>query len=684
MRISLRGTLGRGLLCACLVLVPGWRAVADERITDDRYQLALQVINRLISQHHYRPRDLDDALAGQVFERYLELLDPDRRFFLAGDIAAFDRYRNKLDEHLREGSLRPAEEIFDRYRMRVAERVRFALARLQEPFDFELSETLPADGDVRPWARTGAELDDRWRRHLKHDILTQQALERDRPEIDETLSDRYRGLGQRTEQLRADDIFQLFVNAYIGSLEPHTSYLSPRATENFKIQLRLSLEGIGAVLQNDDTHTRVRRIIPGGPASRSGELQAGDIIIGVGNEGAALADVVGWRLDDVVAMIRGPKGTRVQLEILPDGRPPARRITLQRGRVKLQEQAAQKHLLDAETTLGRARIGVIRIPSFYIDFDAQLRGERDFRSTTRDVRALLNELLDESIDGLVIDLRDNSGGGLSEAVALSGLFIRSGPVVQVQNRGGHVQINRDPDAGIAYAGPLLVMVNRESASAAEIFAGAMQDYRRALVVGEPTFGKGTVQSLIDLGQHSSRYNNLGQLRLTIAQFFRVNGDSTQFHGITPDLLMSTDIQPGNGERSHPNALPWQRIDATSYQPWPAIKATALTQTVQRHRTRLTEDRAYQLERSLLDLERRHRSAEAISLNAADRELETREWQQEQLRLLNARRALNDQPPLTRLADQPAETDDDRPDLLLEEAARVLTDLMHLDPLLTRS
>lgn len=681
----MHATLGRAALCACLLLLGAPApAVSADQITDERYQLALQMINRLINRHHYRPRDLDDALAGQVFERYLELLDPDRRFFLAADIDQFERYRHMLDEHLREGSLNPAREIFNRYRMRVAERIAFALDRLEEPFDFSLPETLMLDGDARPWAKTEAELDDRWRRRLKHDILTQQALERDRAEIDATLRDRYRGIIQRTEQLRADDIFQLFVNAYIGSLEPHTSYLSPRATENFKIQLRLSLEGIGAVLQNDDTHTRVRRIIPGGPASRSGELQAGDIIIGVGHEDEAPADVVGWRLDDVVALIRGPKGTRVQLEILPDGHPPARKITIQRGRVKLQEQAAQRQLLQTETSLGQARIGVIRIPSFYIDFDAQLRGERDFRSTTRDVRALLDELLAESIDGLVIDLRDNSGGGLSEAVALSGLFIRQGPVVQVQNRGGFVQINRDPDAGIAYAGPLLVMVNRESASAAEIFAGAMQDYRRALVVGEPTFGKGTVQSLIDLGQHSNRYDNLGQLRLTIAQFFRINGDSTQFHGITPDLPMSTDSDPGSGERSHPNALPWQRIDATNYQPWPAIEATALTRTVQRHHARLAEDRAYQVERDLIELDRQRRAQEEVSLNAAAREAETREWREEQLRLLNARRALNDQLPLTRLADQPAETEDEQPDLLLEEAGRVLTDLLFLDPLLTRN
>ena len=401
------------------------------------------------------------------------------------------------------------------------------------------------------------------------------------------------------------------MNAYVSSIEPHTNFFSPRATENFKIRMSLSLEGIGAVLQVDGEYTLVHRVIPGGPADLGQNLHSGDRITGVaqGEEGQPVVDVIGWRLDDVVDLIRGPKGSVVRLQILPTNQPPGgieHIISIRRDTIRLEEQAAQKATLDTETVNGVFHVGVITIPTFYIDFNAKAKGENDYRSTTRDVLRLLSQLNEENIDGLIVDLRGNGGGALTEAISVTGLFIEAGPIVQVRDSKGKVSIRKDPDPRISYSGPLVVLVDRDSASASEIFAGAIQDYGRGLIVGEPTFGKGTVQNLVDLDRYAKGdLGSLGQLKLTIAQFFRVNGDSTQHRGVVPDFLLpSVDHHENYGERTLENALPWSQIKAARYRPFSGIvRGQRMPHVYLRHTERVDSDPKFRflIETARLDL-----------------------------------------------------------------------------------
>jgi len=463
---------------------------------------------------------LDDDFSAAVLRAYLDRLDPGKVFFLRSDIDQFDALRHRFDDFIRAGDIRPAFTIFSIFRTRLEQRVAFATARLRAPLDFARDEEYLFDRKAADWAVDAAALDDTWRRRIKNDIIVLRLTGKGESEIFETLEKRYTHLARRTRQFKSDDVFQTFANAYLGIIDPHTSYFSPRASENFHIQMRLSLEGIGAVLQSEDEYTLVRRIIPGGPADLGGELQAGDRIVGVAANGPAdrdITDVIGWRLDDVVDMIRGPKDSLVSLEILPAGNDldsPGRVITIRRDKINLEEQAAKKRILRVPAAAGpggdggvgdaidsgdggdgefpaQLTLGVIDLPSFYIDFGGLQNNEPDYRSTTRDVRKILEEFRGEDIDGLLIDLRGNGGGALTEAVTLTGLFIRDGPVVQVQSAGGSVNADHDPDPGLVYDGPLAVLVDRHSASASEIFAGAIQDYRRGLIIGETTYGKGT-------------------------------------------------------------------------------------------------------------------------------------------------------------------------------------------------
>ncbi|MED5228361.1 MAG: S41 family peptidase, partial [Pseudomonadota bacterium] len=421
-----------------------------------------------------------------------------------------------------------------------------------------------------PWPTDQAQLDDIWRRRVKNDYLSLKLAGQPHDDILKTLGNRYRQLSRRTKQITSTDVFETFVNAYIASVEPHTSYFSPRSTENFKIRMSLSLEGIGAVLQTENEYTVVRRVVAGGPAELSQLLNAGDRIIGVGqNKERPLVDVIGWRLDDVVDLIRGPKNTVVRLRILPLQEGPdasGRIISIVRDTIRLEEQAAQKSVISVERDDHVYRMGVIDLPTFYVDFDGRSSGKTDYRSTTRDVARLVKELQAENTDGLIIDLRGNGGGALTEATTLTGLFIEQGPIVQVKNAKGRIEIKRDSDPTIVYRGTLAVLVDGNSASASEIFAGAIQDYGRGIVIGEPTYGKGTVQNLVDLDRYArNKDEKLGQLKFTIAQFFRINGDSTQHRGVVPDILLPTARDDAErGERGLENALPWQQVAPTRY------------------------------------------------------------------------------------------------------------------------
>jgi carboxyl-terminal processing protease len=515
--------------------------------------------------------------------------------------------------------------IFRLYRERVDQRVDYALAQLDKPFEFDTQERYLFDRAEASWAGNEQELDDIWRKRVKNDWLSLRLAGKEDADIRDLLRKRYEGLAKRIHRFDADDVYQTYVNAYTQSLEPHTSYMSPSTSENFDISMRLSLEGIGAVLRADNDYTIVQRTIVGGPARQSGQLHGGDRIVGVaqGLDGE-MEDVVGWRLQDVVEKIRGPKGSVVRLLVLPkaagaDG--PMREVSLVRNEIKLEDQAAKSYVVDDLPDAPGVRIGVVEIPAFYRDFRAEAEGKDDFRSTTRDVRGLIRDLTREGIDGLVVDLRGNGGGSLTEATELTGLFIDQGPVVQVKDSFGKVEVERDPNPGAAYTGPLAVLVDRNSASASEIFAGAMQDYGRGLIIGEPTFGKGTVQTLIDLNRYvPGDGEDLGRLRLTMAEFFRVSGGSTQLKGVEPHILFPTaEFIAEHGERSLDNPLPWNSIRPARFNKVSLIDIEGLRE---RSRDRTDRDPGFQMVTATERILREIDDQVEVSLRESDRRIES--------------------------------------------------------------
>src|SRR5690625_1130654 len=513
---------GLALVMICVLGLAAVVAAEREPLAPDaRHVQKAQLIGGLLSQHHYRTQIVDDDLSRTVFDAYLSSLDRDRYFFLAEDIECFGRYREQLDDGFRRGDLTGAYRIFSRYQQRVQERVDYALALLAAEREFDDDDTIRLDRSEVPWATSTEELEAAWRKRVKHDAITLRLADQDRERIQEILQARYQRLARVAREHSAEEVFEIYMNAWAQTFDPHTAYMSPRLSENFDIQMRLSLEGIGAVLRSENDMTEVVELVPGGPAASNGRLRPGDRILGVaqGNDGE-MEDVVGWRLEDVVDLIRGPKESTVRLQVLPaDDTVPAE-IVLVRNEVKLEEQAAQAERLEVQTDDGTRHIGVITVPVFYMDFYAADAGDRNYRSTTRDVRHLIEELEEEGIDGLVIDLRGNGGGSLREATDMTGLFLPGAPVVQIRRSDGEVEVLRDSGEhrAAAYDGPLAVLVNGFSASASEIFAAAIQDHGRGIVVGQQTFGKGTVQNLIDLDHFgfSRRNDPMGRLKLTIA------------------------------------------------------------------------------------------------------------------------------------------------------------------------
>ena len=520
------------------------------------------VVDALASRHYVHKR-LNDELSSRVFDAYLEDLDPSRSYLLQSDVNEFNIHRHNLDNALRFGNLKPAFDIFNRYQQRVIERFQKVLDTLNggiEQFDFSRDELLSLNRKETPWAKSTAELDDLWRRRLKDSILSLKLADKEPADIQKLLIKRYTNRLTRTRQTNSEDVYQLYMNAFTKIYDPHTQYFSPRTTENFNINMSLSLEGIGAVLRMEDEFTMVERLVTAGPAEKAGQLKPNDKIIGVGQgETGEIVDVVGWRLDEVVSLIRGKKGTTVRLDIIPaaSDSKQAKVIKIVRNKVKLEDQSAKSEVMEIEQLGHTYRIGVVDIPAFYVDFQAMQNRDPNFKSTTRDVAKLILDLMKQNVDGLVIDLRSNGGGALQEARELTGLFIDQGPTVQVRKKSNSVDILDDRNPGVLYDGPLAVLVNRLSASASEIFAGAIQDYQRGLVIGTRTFGKGTVQALLPL--------NRGQLKLTQAKFYRISGDSTQHKGIIPDILYPPRFDPDSiGESTLEHPIAWDQIDAAKH------------------------------------------------------------------------------------------------------------------------
>ena len=541
-----------------------------------------------LSSRHYVTTELNDLLSEQIYQGFLEDLDPSKSYLLASDIAEFDTLRYQLDDTLLRGDAKPAFIIFNRYHQRVLARFESILAQLEkgtDVFDFERDESLELDREEAPWATNNAELDDLWRKRLKNAVLNLRLADKEPEKIQELLLKRYKNRLTRTRQTNSEDVYQLYMNAFTRTYDPHTQYFSPRTSENFNINMSLSLEGIGAVLQQEDEFTRVVSLVPAGPADKSKQVFPDDKIVAVaqGLEGEMI-DVIGWRLDEVVQLIRGKKDTIVRLDVIPASSTDSSEskiVQIVRNTVKLEEQSAKSEIIEVEQFGHKRKIGVIDIPAFYIDFQALQKGEKDFKSTTRDVKVLLADLMAEGVEGVVIDLRNNGGGSLQEARTLTGLFIDRGPTVQIRSKSNRVDILNDRDIRTIYDGPLAVLVNRLSASASEIFAGAMQDYERGVIIGSQTFGKGTVQSLLPM--------NRGQLKLTQAKFYRISGESTQHKGIIPDISFPSNFDLDSiGESTLDGPLPWDQISATSFRTKQMI-GPLVTELDRLHKARVTED-----------------------------------------------------------------------------------------------
>ena len=654
----------------------------DELRAEERHTRATVLITHILNKYHYRNKPLDDDLSGRILDSYLDSLDSNRSFFLDEDIRDFENYRYLLDDALEEPDLEPAFAIFRTYRQRVAERTDYATQLLETRFDFSVDEDYMFDRLETERAQTRAELDETWRKKVKNDYLMLLLTGKEDGEIKDILRKRYARLRTSAFQLNSNDVFQSFINSYASAIEPHTFYFTPRSSENFDINMRLSLEGIGAVLRAEYDYTVVQKVIPGGPAELGGELNTEDRIIGVGQgiEGE-ITDVVGWRLDDVVDMIRGPKGSVVRLEILTESaglKDTSKIISITRDEIKLEEQAAKSETIQLENG---GEIGVIRVPAFYGDYAAQAQGKKDYRSTTRDVRHLLAGLKDNTPDGLVIDLRGNGGGSLLEALELTGLFIESGPIIQTRDYSGKIEINADPDPEISYGGPLAVLVNRNSASASEIFAGAIQDYRRGIIIGEPTFGKGTVQNVIDLNHFTeSPDEDHGRLKATIAQFFRISGGSNQHRGVVPDIIYPTARYATDyGERVLDNALPWDKVRPVHFVPTSAPVENFATAR-ELHEQRLKDNRLINLLLQDIETSQSNENIKSVSLHEGNRRAEREKRRLEAAATRNEMRVAAGLEPVSADADADADAPGndeelDQLDPFLEEAARILYDLV---------
>lgn len=640
-----------------------------------RERMIARQVGSLLEDAHYSKLKIDDNLSPRVMDKFIEGLDGQRSYFLASDIAEFETHRLRFDDMIRTGDIEPSYLIFARYQQRNRERVEHALALLDREPDFTLNERFEFDRESAPWAKDSAELDELWRKRVKNDAISLLLTNKTWAEARDVLRTRYERVLKRADQVKPEEVFELFLNAYARTFDPHSSYFSPRNSEEYKIQMSLNYEGIGASLQLVDEYVTIMNLIEGGPAAAAGTLKINDRItaVGQGRDGS-MTDVVGWRIDDVVQLIRGKGGTPVRLQILPAGAAPGspeKTVEFMRGKVTLEAQAAKKELKTFRRGEREYKVGVINVPGFYSDYDAQRAGEKDYRSTTRDVRKLIDELKTAGVDSIVMDLRGNGGGFLPEAQSLTGLFIDRGPVVQVQFSGGDKEVLDDDQSGVAYDGPLVVLIDRFSASASEIFAGAIQDYGRGVVVGQRSFGKGTVQNLVPLSRWSARPVN-GQLTVTIGKFYRVTGESTQHRGVEPDVTLASPISLSDiGESSLDDALPWDRIQAAGFGQ-PGSLSPSIAKLVAEENARQRRDPDYRWWLADIASVEKLRGQKSLSLNLETRKAERAALETERLARENERRAARQEPALKAISELDGA---ELPDVILDQAVQVAGDMV---------
>lgn len=640
----------RSFITGLLLLSINALVVADVAFTPIQSKTAIEIVDKLTTKH-YRQQPMDDELSKSLLDQYVDLLDPAKSYFLQSDITEFQQWETRLDDMLKDGDLNPGFNIYNRYYQRALDRLQSNIELLKSDFEFDLTkdEYLPFNVDDNQWPATVKDADDYWRKRIKEGYLRLKLNDKESETARDLLIKRYENLKKQLAQRDNEDIFQVYMNALTSLYDPHTSYFSPRSMKNFQIAMSLSLTGIGAVLQLEDEHTKIVRVVPGGPADKQGILHAGDKIVAVAQDKEELVDVIGWRLDDVVDLIRGEKDSLVRLEIIPSKGESAgnsREISIVRDKIQLEEQAAKAQVIEVNNEAGNYRIGVIDIPTFYLDVEAYHNRDPNFKSTTKDVMRLLNELREEKVDGIVLDLRNNGGGFLQEATTLTDLFIDPGPIVQVRHSDQFVSRNYRSRANAYYKGPLMVLINRLSASASEIFAGAIQDYGRGLVVGGQSFGKGTVQVQLPVQE--------GQIKLTESKFYRVSGTSTQHQGVVPDIALPSlyDIDKV-GESSEKNALPWDKIPAVPHRRYDLTKIPLETLNT-RHLQRLEKDPDLVYLSNELALIKERRDIKELSLNEETRRAETKEYDNALLSLENNRRVAKDLPAYASVEDWRAE------------------------------
>lgn len=645
-----------------------------------KHKYESRLITTLLSRYHYRKFSLNDSLSSLTFDKFINMLDNGKNYFLASDIKEFEKNRYKIDDFLLNEEIEFFFDVYNKYLQRVKERIEFAKSALEKGLDFSTDENFIIKRDSINWFESREDLDKDWIKRIKNDALIYKLDGKDWDFIKSTLQKRYNNLLKFLTQNNAEDIFQLAMNSFTENIDPHTNYFSPSASDNFKIEMSLSLEGIGARLQTEDDYTKIFEIIPGGPADKSKQLKTDDKIIAVAQgEDGEFEDVIGWRINDVVKKIRGQKGTIVRLLIIPAGESlnsKPKEVKLVREKVKIEDQAAKSKIIEIKRDSKTYKIGVIDIPKFYTDFDARRKGEEG-KSTTKDVKNLLVDLKAKNIDGLIIDLRNNGGGALNEAVELTGLFIKNGPVVQVRNSMNNIEVNSDTDTTIEYDGPLAVLINRFSASASEIFSSAIQDYNRGIIVGENSFGKGTVQNLIDLNMMASNRNEkYGQIKLTVAKFYRINGKTNQKYGVTPDILLPSYLSPNEfGEANQTSALQPDSIKPLSYKKYSNLKAY-LDELRIKHQKRVSNSPEFEYLTKQIEDYKSSRNTKFISLNEVFRRNEQKQREIEKLNLENYYRSKKGLPILEKL-DKESSIKEIENEYPITETSEILVDLISI-------
>ncbi|EKO3371713.1 carboxy terminal-processing peptidase [Vibrio fluvialis] len=623
-----------------------------------QHETASKRVTSRFTRSHYKHFNLDDQFSQAIFERYIEMLDYNRNLFTQADIDSFKDWSVQLDDQLKVGNNQIAFDLYNLSMEKRFDRFQYALSLLDHEITFDTDESIELDRSKAAWPKDQAEVDELWRKRVKYDALNLKLAGKEWPEIKETLAKRYNNAIKRLTQTHSEDVFQLYMNAFARQIDPHTSYLSPRNAEQFQSEMNLSLEGIGAVLQMTDDYTVIRSLVAGGPASNSKQLGEGDRIIGVGQDGEDIVDVIGWRLDDVVQLIKGPKGTKVKLQVLPDGKDAKSHVvTIVRDKIRLEDRAVKSEIIEKD---GK-KIGVLEVPSFYVGL-------------SQDTDKLITELKAKNVDGIIVDLRNNGGGALTEATALSGLFITSGPVVQVRDSYGRVNVNSDTDGKVSYSGPMTVLINRYSASASEIFAAAMQDYGRAIILGENSFGKGTVQQHRSLNHIYDLFDKeLGYVQYTIQKFYRIDGGSTQNKGVIPDIAFPTAVDAAEtGESMESNALPWDSIDKAKYEKLHDFHKM-ITVLSAEHQTRIAKDMEFSFIQQDIAKYKAEKDDNYLSLNEKVRKAQSEKSDQERLDRINTRQKAMGKQEFKTLQDVPK--DYEAPDAYLDESVAIMVDMI---------